>query len=446
MKRILFTILTTVLFAVPVSAVDKKELTEGLYIEMKTNKGTILLKLYYKRTPNTVANFVGLAEGSKAWKDPITGASRNSKFYDGLSFHRVIADFMIQGGDPLGTGKGGPGFRFADEFHAELRHDKAGVLSMANSGPNTNGSQFFITHKATPWLDDKHSVFGQVVAGLDVVNNIQQEDTIEQILVVRKGKEAEEFDVALMVEQALEVEKKKSEKNRKIVPRATGKIDPSRVPGEQQAAAEEVSVEFMVIAYKGVRSANPEIYYEKKGALTVAEQITDLARREGVDFSTLIEQFSDFPQQTRIPNVRDDPGVPAFLKTALTLKVGQISDPIDSPFGYLILKRVELQFVEARHILISFQGAERSQQTRGKDEAREIAKTLLHQLQQGEDFAELAKAHSDGPSGPKGGDLGRFSRGAMVPAFDKVVFALNPGEISEIVETPFGFHLIKREK
>ena len=215
MKRILFTILTTVLFAVPVSAVDKKELSEGLYIEMKTNKGTILLKLYYKRTPNTVANFVGLAEGSKAWKDPITGASRKSKFYDGLSFHRVIADFMIQGGDPLGTGKGGPGFRFADEFHAELRHDKAGVLSMANSGPNTNGSQFFITHKATPWLDDKHSVFGQVVAGLDVVNNIQQQDTIEQILVVRKGKEAEEFDVALMVEQALEVERKKSEKTAK---------------------------------------------------------------------------------------------------------------------------------------------------------------------------------------------------------------------------------------
>ena len=446
MKRVLFIMFFTVIFIFPASAVEKNELPDGLYVEMKTSKGTILLELYYKKAPNTVANFVGLAEGSKAWKDPVTGESRKSKFYDGLSFHRVIADFMIQGGDPLGNGRGGPGFRFADEFHPDLRHDRAGVLSMANSGPNTNGSQFFITHKATPWLDNKHSVFGQVRSGLDVVDSIEQQDSIEQVVIIRKGEDAEAFDVAMMMDQALEAERKLAEKNRKIVPQATSRIDPSRVPGEQQEVEKAVSVEFMVIAYKGVRNAKPDIYYDKAGAQAVAEQITDLARRQGVDFSELVAQFSDLPQQTRIPDIRYDPEIPHFLRMALGLKVGQVSDPIDSPFGYLIMKRVELRFVEARHILISFQGATRSQQTRSKETAREIAESLLRQLRQGEDFAELAKQHSDGPSAPKGGDLGRFAEGAMVPAFDKAVFVLRPGEISAIVETQFGFHLIKREK
>jgi peptidyl-prolyl cis-trans isomerase A (cyclophilin A) len=119
-----------------------------------------------------VANFVGLATGTRAWSDPGSGQQVKRPLYDGTIFHRVIPNFMIQGGDPLGIGSGGPGFRFADEFHAELRHDKPGILSMANAGPNTNGSQFFITHRATPWLDGKHSVFGEVVKGQEVVEAI----------------------------------------------------------------------------------------------------------------------------------------------------------------------------------------------------------------------------------------------------------------------------------
>jgi peptidyl-prolyl cis-trans isomerase A (cyclophilin A) len=137
-----------------------------------TTEGTIKIKLFDQEVPNTVANFVGLAEGTKEFTDPKTGQKTKRPFYDGLVFHRVIEGFMLQGGCPLGTGTGGPGYKFADEFHAKLRHTKPGILSMANAGPNTNGSQFFVTLAATPWLDNKHSVFGEVVEGMDVVNKI----------------------------------------------------------------------------------------------------------------------------------------------------------------------------------------------------------------------------------------------------------------------------------
>jgi peptidyl-prolyl cis-trans isomerase A (cyclophilin A) len=137
-----------------------------------TSEGNFTVRLFDQEVPNTVANFVGLAEGSKEWTDPKSGQKVKRPYYDGLIFHRVIADFMIQGGDPLGTGTGGPGYKFADEFSPKLRHSKAGLLSMANAGPNTNGGQFFITLAATPWLDNKHSIFGEVVSGMDVVQKI----------------------------------------------------------------------------------------------------------------------------------------------------------------------------------------------------------------------------------------------------------------------------------
>ncbi len=151
-------------------------------------KGEILAVLYYQKTSLTVINFVGLAEGKiAANQGPL------KKFYDGIVFHRVIKDFMIQGGDPTGTGTGGPGYKFPDEFAPELRHDSAGILSMANSGPGTNGSQFFITHKPTPWLDGKHTVFGKVLEGQAVVNKIGQGDKINTITIIRVGDDAKNF-------------------------------------------------------------------------------------------------------------------------------------------------------------------------------------------------------------------------------------------------------------
>ncbi len=183
-------------------------LPDGLYAKMTTNKGEILLQLHYDKTPLTVCNFVGLAEG----KIDNNAKPKGTPFYNGLAFHRVIADFMIQGGDPAGNGTGGPGYRFDDEIVPELKHTGPGILSMANAGPGTNGSQFFITHVATPWLDGMHTVFGKVVTGQEVVNAIQQGDKIETLEIIRVGKDAKNFkaDQAAMAQYQADMVQKKA--------------------------------------------------------------------------------------------------------------------------------------------------------------------------------------------------------------------------------------------
>lgn len=159
---------------------------DGIYAKFTTEKGEILIKLTHDKTPGTVGNFVALAEGNLENEVQQQG----TPYYDGLKFHRVIPEFMVQGGDPAGTGSGGPGYKFDDEFHPELTHDRPGVLSMANSGPGTNGSQFFITHIPTNWLDNKHTVFGHVIEGQDVVDNVAQGDTMQKVEIIRVGDEA----------------------------------------------------------------------------------------------------------------------------------------------------------------------------------------------------------------------------------------------------------------
>jgi peptidylprolyl isomerase len=170
--------------------IKKSNLENGMYAKINTTKGDILIKLEFEKTPLTVSNFVALAEGNMKNNKKDLG----TPYYDGLKFHRVIADFMIQAGCPEGTGSGSPGYSFADEFHDDLKHNAPGILSMANSGPATNGSQFFITHKETPWLDGKHSVFGHVVEGMDVVNTIEQDDVMNSVTIIREGAAADAFN------------------------------------------------------------------------------------------------------------------------------------------------------------------------------------------------------------------------------------------------------------
>ncbi len=165
-------------------------MNNGIYAKFTTQKGEILVELAHDKTPGTVGNFIALAEGNME----NSAKTQGTPYYDGLTFHRVIPDFMIQGGCPQGTGTGSPGYKFDDEFHPDLKHDAPGKLAMANSGPATNGSQFYITHVPTPWLDGKHTVFGTVIEGQDVVDAVAQGDEIEQVAIVRVGEEAENFN------------------------------------------------------------------------------------------------------------------------------------------------------------------------------------------------------------------------------------------------------------
>lgn len=220
MKTRLLLLLLTVTFF---SCKDKyADLPDGLYAEIVTSKGTIVAELEFEKTPVTVANFVTLAEGKNAFAEK---SLRNKPFYNGLKFHRVLENFMIQGGDPLGNGSGDTGYKFKDEI-TDLRHDSPGVLSMANSGPGTNSSQFFITHVPTPWLDGKHTVFGHVVLnGMETVNKIVQDDSIITVTIIRKGKEAKKFDAVKVftnyfnnsTNEAKQIEKEYTDKYKSVI-------------------------------------------------------------------------------------------------------------------------------------------------------------------------------------------------------------------------------------
>ncbi|MEJ6799153.1 MAG: peptidylprolyl isomerase [Crocinitomicaceae bacterium] len=241
------------------------KLEPGMYAKFNTDKGTMLLKLEHVKTPLTVANFVGLAEGNFTAFDTI---KISTPFYNGLKFHRVIANFMIQGGDPNGDGTGDPGYKFPDEFDTSLKHSGPGILSMANSGPATNGSQFFITHKATSHLDGRHTVFGHIIKGQNVVDAIAQNDKMNEVLILRVGEEALKFNATKVFAEELTKATKAAEEAEK---------EKARVAAEATAYGEKVSKmtpeEYYTYMYSEIKKEYPNAQKSASGLVYIVEKV-----------------------------------------------------------------------------------------------------------------------------------------------------------------------------
>lgn len=283
--------------------VIKPDLADGLYAKIKTNKGDITLSLTYDKTPLTVTNFVGLAEG----KIENNAKPEGEPFYNGLKFHRVIANFMIQGGDPAGNGSGGPGYSFADEFHPELKHDGPGILSMANSGPATNGSQFFITHKATPHLNNKHTVFGKVVKGQDVVDKIAKDDVINSIEIIRIGEKATDFitDQKTFKDHMAKTEKAKKEKLEKLL------TESKKIVSEKWPNAKSTKSGLKYIITKEGKGDSP-----KKGDIVKAHYLVSLLNGTKIDSSFDRGTPIEFP-------VGVGKVIPGWDETLVSMKKGE---------------------------------------------------------------------------------------------------------------------------
>ncbi|MGB2086863.1 MAG: peptidylprolyl isomerase [Flavobacteriaceae bacterium] len=298
------------------------DLETGLYADIQTNKGSIILSLEHEKTPVTVANFVSLAEGNNAF---VADSFKNKNYYDGIVFHRVIKDFMIQGGDPTASGSGGPGYRFDDEI-TDLTHSGPGILSMANAGPNTNGSQFFITHKATPWLDGKHTVFGKVVDGQTIVDSIAQNDTINTIKIIRKGSAAKKFDAPkIFSDYFTKMEQRKAEEEEK---RTVGQLNSKEKFDQQKAQSMATSSGLKYIVTKkgngkAVKSTNKAmthyaVYFEDGKLLETS--MLETAQELGVvnEQRRLANAYQPIPA-----NVEPDAAmIPGFKEGLRLLNVG----------------------------------------------------------------------------------------------------------------------------
>jgi len=456
MKRLplLFIILVLLLSAILYRLAGTRP--DGMYAEIETSKGEVLLRLYYDKVPLTVANFVALAQGSHPLLDV---AKKGIPFYHDLTIHRVIPGVMVQSGDPIGTGNGGPGFRIERELRSDLRHDRPGTLSMLNEGVFSHGSQFFISLEKTPRFDDKHSIFGRVVDGQSVVEQLEEGDTIRGISIETLGKDAAAFDLTRHLEgversaRHAETEARRSAQEKRDrskspckraeLPEGTGNTDPERVPAENQPEDEKVALQYLLVSHTTAvpRMGNPTC--DKPEARRIAEHLAGLAREEGADFTALAKRFSDSVDYN-IPLLVRGAGTSETMLPCFRLKPGQITDPIDTPRGFMVFQRVELELIEVRHILIAFKGAGGSTQTRTREEARDLAEQILSRARKGEDFAGLARNYSDSTSAKDGGGIGEIARGMTVSAFDLAAFALKVDEISNVTLSPAGYQIIQR--
>lgn len=317
------------------------DLGDGVFADIQTSKGDIVVKLEYEKTPVTVASFISLAEGTNTF---VSEEHKEKKFYDGLVFHRIMKDFMIQGGDPLGNGTGNPGYKFMDEFNDSLVHDGKGILSMANSGPTTNGSQFFITHKATPWLNNKHSVFGEVVVGMPVVDSIANvqvgekdkpvvEVVMNKVEIIRNGKDANKFDANAVItdyfdkegERLAAIEKEKAEKE--LLLRKEMATFTATLPAEKQKATELPSG-LKILSLKEGSGDKPNIGqqvlvmyagYLENGSLfdsnyeeiAIKYNTFDARRKQGGGYQAIPMQYSPEAQL-----------IAGFKEALMTMKIG----------------------------------------------------------------------------------------------------------------------------
>ena len=322
MKKYLFALIAS-LFLIGCAS-QYPDLEPGLYADIQTNKGSIVVALAYNKTPNTVANFVSLSEG----KNPrVSEEYKDKKYYDGIIFHRVISDFMIQGGDPLGTGAGGPGYKFDDEI-TDLTHSGPGILSMANAGPGSNGSQFFITHKATPWLDGKHTVFGRVIEGQNVVDSIAQNDTIQTVKIIRKGREAKNFNAPEIFETYFtNLEKLKAEANERkalILLETQDKFEAQKAESKTTASGLQyiitkkgegpaVTTTNKVVTHYAVYFEDGRILETSKLEIAEAQDVVNLQRKAAnayqpltADVSENAQMIEGFKEGLRMLNVGDE--------------------------------------------------------------------------------------------------------------------------------------------
>ena len=439
--------------------VDLSKLEDGLYAIIETSYGPVVARLHYKRAPLTVGSFVGLATGKIGWiktqggEEP-KGEKSNEPYYDGLTFHRIVPEFVVQGGCPFGTGLGGPGYSFREEVHPDLEHDSEGVLSMARTNQRaTTGSQFFITLGPTPSLDQRgpYSVFGKVVSGMENIHKMVKETgalpvkpgekakpapTMKSIRIHAVGAEAKAFDPL--------------NATAKDLPEPTAEVDPARVPAADAEERDEANVDGMVIFHKGLDSMPPVLGPNKEEAKAIAAKLVRLARSKGADWVKLANRWSDIKPGFEGLELKKSAKMPKAFEPVMKLAPGQISDPVwVENYGWMIFKANKpLGKVKCRHILIMHNDSMRKPPhvKRTKEEAKKLAEDLLAKIKGGADFVELAKQHHDNKTNPTG-DLPEFGRkGQMIEEFAKAAFELEIGEVSGVVETAFGFHIIQRLK
>ncbi len=334
MKKISFLLFCSVLFAFTSCNEEYPELEDGMYAEFKTNKGPFVAELYYEATPMTVASFVSLAEGESTMADE---QYRDKPFYDGLVFHRVIGDFMIQGGDPEGTGTGGPGYKFPNEIVDTLTHNSAGILSMANSGPNSNGSQFFITLKETPWLNGLHTVFGEVVKGQDVIDAIGKLETgpndrpledvvMQEVKIIRKGKGAKNFNASEVLSEELQVFQAEAEaKNKEMEEKRAANLQHYE---EIKAQAKELESGLKYTILEEGEGPQPQqgdtVRVNYKGYLSSGDLFDTNIAEVAEEAGTLNERRQQMGGYAPMPMLysKDAPMIPGFKEGVQQMQVG----------------------------------------------------------------------------------------------------------------------------